>query len=76
MLFIWVSLQSSKCVFLILRYYKKLSNVTCSKTYVFIIGSHQQNVMITREKSWQKRKSVPLVSQFYKKMNEKSLPQV
>ena len=30
---------------------KKLKNVRSSQTYVFLIASHQQNIMITTEKN-------------------------
>ena len=60
----------------ILRYYKKVKNVKSSKSYVFIIGSKQQNIMVNTEKNCRERKSVPLVSHFHKKMSKESLPQV
>ena len=43
-----------------LHYYKKLKNVTNSKTYVSFIASKQENIAITTEKKLTKKKKCPL----------------
>ena len=43
-----------------LHYYKKLENVTNSKTCVFFIASKQENIVITTEKKLTKKKKRPL----------------
>ena len=41
-----------------LHYYKKLKNVTNSKTYVFFIASKQENIVITTEKKIDEKEKV------------------
>ena len=40
---------------------QKTKNAANSKTYVFLIAINQQNIIITRERFLEERKSVPLI---------------
>ena len=44
----------------------------CMFKNVFFIASNQHTTMITTEKNWRTRENVPLISNFYKKINEES----
>ena len=45
---------------------QKTKNVTNTKTYVYLIASDKQNIMITTEKVLEERKSVALIKIFRK----------
>ena len=59
-MFVPVYIEFKICPFNIMLLQKN-KQVTNSSTDAFLIASNQQNIMITTEKVWWGRKSVPLI---------------
>ena len=59
-MFVPVYIEFKVCPFNIMLL-QKSKHVTNSSTDAFLIASNQQNIMITTEKVWWGRKSVPLI---------------